>query len=129
MDLGILIGLFPTPATPLNTVLRPALGGVQAEQGERVRELSLRRCGPSRLRTLVVHRPCVRRRRSRRGGGAGDSMAASLGFRGAASGLWYWSGRRRPVGSLAAGKDLAPHLLFFLWSSEEGFSPEGLRLV
>lgn len=63
----------------------------------------------------------------RRGGGG--SMAASLGFRGAASGLWYWSGRRRPVGSLAAGKDLAPHLLIFLWLSEEYFSPEGLRLV
>lgn len=49
-------------------------------------EPSLRWCGTSPLRTLAVHRPSGRRRRSRRGGRAGVSMAASLGFRGAASG-------------------------------------------
>lgn len=80
MGLGILIG--PFSVTPLNTVLRLALGGAQAEPGERVRELSLRWCGPSPLRTLAVHRPCVRRRRSRRGGGAGGQHGSLFGVPG-----------------------------------------------
>uniref|UniRef100_F6XXT9 3-hydroxyisobutyrate dehydrogenase n=2 Tax=Equus TaxID=9789 RepID=F6XXT9_HORSE len=63
-------------------------------------------------------------------------MASSLRFRGAASGLRYWSRRQRPAAtSLAAGKDLAPSCpvpppaaRFSRLTSEEIFSREALRL-
>lgn len=123
-------------AAPLGAALLPSQVGARPErQSACARGPTPRPCSPAPRRTVRVSGRVGSGggHRGRRGGG---SMASSLRFRGAASGLRYWSRRQRPAaGSLAAGKDLAPSspvpppaARFSRLTSEEIFSREALRL-